>query len=35
MINSELGNLPEDKINDFVASPDFEVYTRIGAIYGE
>jgi hypothetical protein len=34
MINKELGELPEDKINEFVESPGFEVFTSIGEKYG-
>ena len=34
MINAELGELPEDKINKFVESPGFEMFTRMGEKYG-
>jgi hypothetical protein len=34
MINAELGELPEDKINEFVESPGFEIFTRMGQKYG-
>jgi hypothetical protein len=34
MINAELGELPEDKINEFVESPSFEIFTRMGQNYG-
>ena len=34
MINGELGDLPEDKINEFVESPGFELFTKMGEIYG-
>jgi len=29
-----LGSLPEDKINEFVDSPSFEVFTSMGEKYG-
>ena len=34
MINAELGDLPQDKINEFVESPGFELFTKMGEIYG-
>ena len=34
MINAELGELPEDKINKFVESPGFELFTKMGELYG-
>ena len=34
MINAELGELPEDKINEFVESPGFELFTKMGELYG-
>ena len=35
MINNVLGDLPEDTINNFVNSPDFEIFSRMGELYGE
>ena len=35
MINAVLGDLPEDKINKFVESPGFELFTQMGELYGE
>ena len=34
MINNELGSMPEDMLDTFVASPEFEVYKLMGEIYG-
>jgi hypothetical protein len=34
MINYELGDLPEDKINEFVESAGFEIFTSMGERYG-
>ena len=33
MINRVLGELPEDKIEDFISSPGFEVYQKMGDLY--
>ena len=33
MINRVLGELPEEKIGDFVASPGFAIYQEMGEIY--
>ncbi|HJL59935.1 MAG TPA: hypothetical protein QF621_06260, partial [Candidatus Thalassarchaeaceae archaeon] len=35
MINNELGSMPEDMLDAFVASPEFELYKSIGERYGE
>ena len=35
MINNELGSMPEDMLDEFVASPDFELYKLMGELYGE
>ena len=35
MINNELGSMPEDMLDEFVSSPDFELYKLMGEMYGE
>ena len=35
MINDVLGNLPDDKVNEFINSPDFSIFTKMGELYGE
>ena len=35
MINNELGSMPEDMLDAFVTSPEFELYKSIGEKYGE
>jgi len=34
MINRVLGDLPDDKINEFVQSPGFTIFQSMGEIYG-
>ncbi|HJN70747.1 MAG TPA: hypothetical protein QF525_04830, partial [Candidatus Thalassarchaeaceae archaeon] len=34
MINRVLGDLPDDKINEFVESPGFAIFQAMGEIYG-
>ena len=34
-INNELGSMPEDMLDEFVSSPDFELYKLMGELYGE
>lgn len=33
MVDDLLGNMPDDSINAFVSSPEFEIYSRIGEVY--
>ena len=33
MVDDLLGNMPDDSINAFVSSPEFEIYSRIGEEY--
>jgi hypothetical protein len=35
MINDVLGDLPDDKVNDFINSPGFTIFTKMGELYGE
>jgi hypothetical protein len=35
MINDVLGNLPDDKVNEFIASPEFSIFEKMGELYGE
>jgi hypothetical protein len=35
MINDVLGDLPDDKVNEFINSPDFTIFTKMGELYGE
>ena len=35
MINNELGSMHEDMLDEFVSSPDFELYKLMGEMYGE
>jgi hypothetical protein len=35
MINDVLGDLPDDKVNEFINSPDFSIFTKMGELYGE
>ena len=34
MINRVLGDLPDDKINEFVESPDFTLFQTMSELYG-
>jgi len=34
MINRVLGDLPDDKINEFVESAGFTIFQSMGEIYG-
>jgi hypothetical protein len=34
MINKVLGELPEEKIDEFVESADFALFQRMGQVYG-
>ncbi|MCS5532188.1 MAG: hypothetical protein NZ780_05210, partial [Candidatus Poseidoniales archaeon] len=35
MINRVLGDLPDDKINEFVQSAGFDTFQAMGEIYGD
>ena len=34
MNNNELGSMPDDMLDAFVASPEFELYKSMGEMYG-